>query len=108
MYNLRKKESIMTMNNNNTMSKRQQKYVDAIVATLGGGQSTYTRAELRTVSESHGWKWIPNWITHDDARRAGRGVFHIPEAMTMPPADEQVVDDAQSLTAEEESVTMTA
>ena len=94
----------MSMNSNTTMSNRQQKYVDAIVATHGGSKSTYTRAELRTVSESHGWKWIPNWITHDHARRAGRGVFNIPEAMTTP-GSEPVVE---TLTAEEESVTMTA
>ena len=28
-----------------------------------------------------GKKWIPNWITHDQSRRASRGVFLIPEVM---------------------------
>ena len=88
-----------------TLSNRQQKYVDAIIATHGGTSGTYTRAELRMVSEAHGWKWIPNWITHDDSRRAARGVFNIPEAIVLNAPMEPVVE---TLTAEETTATMTA
>ena len=43
--------------------------------------TTYHRSLLRAVSlELKGKIWIPNWITHDQSRRAGRGVFFIPEA----------------------------
>jgi len=93
----------MTTSTLSTLSNRQQKYVDAIVATHGGTQATYTRSELRTVSEAHGWKWIPNWITHDQARRSGRGVFHIPEAQSTPP------DSTESMeTTEMDPITMGA
>ena len=67
------------------LTNRQQAYIDAI-RTHGpdcGMDTTkeeYSRAELRQVSmKMKGKKWIPNWITHDQDRRAGVGVFHIPE-----------------------------
>jgi hypothetical protein len=67
------------------ISKRQAAYVDAILEfadTLGidCSKDTFTRAELRQVSmHFKGKKWIPNWITHDQSRRSGRGMFNIPE-----------------------------
>ena len=70
------------------LSKQQQRYVDAIIAaapTVGLDCTTpvFTREQLRAVSMIHkGKKWIPNWITHDQSRRAGRGVFNIPEVVT--------------------------
>ena len=70
------------------LSKQQQIYVDAIIAaapTVGIDCTTpqFTREQLRAVSMIHkGKKWIPNWITHDQSRRAGRGVFNIPEVVT--------------------------
>jgi len=68
-----------------TLTKRQQAYVDAIVEhadtlSIDCTKDTYTRAELRQVSmTAKGKVWIPNWITHDQSRRAGRGTFSIPE-----------------------------
>tara|TARA_R110000824_G_scaffold380085_1_gene572327 strand:+ start:2233 stop:2526 length:294 start_codon:yes stop_codon:yes gene_type:complete len=45
-------------------------------------KDTFSRAELRQVSMTmKGKKWIPNWITHDQSRRSGRGLFLIPEVM---------------------------
>lgn len=70
-------------------NKKRTAYIAAIVATHGGTSDTYTRKELREVSDSHGWKWIPNWITHDKARRVARGTFSIPEALVNPPAEER-------------------
>jgi len=69
------------------LSNRQMVYVNAIVEhapALGidTNKDTFSRAELRQVSMTmKGKKWIPNWITHDQSRRAGRGLFLIPEIM---------------------------
>ncbi len=68
-----------------TLTKRQQAYVDAIIEhapALGidCNKDTFTRAELRQVSMAvKGKIWIPNWITHDQSRRVGRGSFNLPE-----------------------------
>ena len=69
------------------LSNRQMTYITAITThapTLGldTNKDTFSRAELRQVSMlMKGKKWIPNWITHDQSRRAGRGLFLIPEVM---------------------------
>ena len=69
------------------LSNRQMVYVNAIIEhapALGidTNKDTFSRAELRQVSMTYkGKKWIPNWITHDQSRRAGRGLFLIPEIM---------------------------
>ena len=69
------------------LSNRQKAYIDAIVAEapalgIDTNKQTFSRAELRQVSmATKGKKWIPNWITHDQSRRAERGVFTIPEVM---------------------------
>ena len=66
-------------------TKIQQQYIDSIVDYLTDlgtpvNVETFTRNELREVSNKHkGSAWIPNWITHDQSRRASRGVFYIPE-----------------------------
>ena len=69
-----------------TTDKRRLAYIEAIkvthAETISEGKNTFSRKELRQVSDAHGWKWIPNWITHDQSRRAGRGVFNIPEVVT--------------------------
>ncbi len=69
----------------NELTKLRKVYIDGIVehgTTLGINleKDTFCRAELRQISMSmKGKKWIPNWITHDHARRAGKGIFHLPE-----------------------------
>ena len=74
------------------ISKRQQAYVEAIQTYANDigidlTTETFTRAELRLVSmKLKGKRWIPNWITHDQSRRTGRGVFSIPEAVQVPVA----------------------
>ena len=71
----------------NELSNRQKAYIAAIVAEapalgIDTNKQTFSRAELRQVSmATKGKKWIPNWITHDQSRRAERGVFTIPEVM---------------------------
>ena len=67
------------------LSNRQKVYVDAVIEhapALGIdlNKDEFSSAELRQVSMTlKGKKWIPNWITHDQSRRAERGVFLIPE-----------------------------
>ena len=79
-----------------TNDKRRLAYIEAIKVThseaISEGKNTFSRKELRQVSDAHGWKWIPNWITHDTSRRVDRGVFSIPEAQGQdhdPAADSQ-------------------
>ena len=78
----------MSTNTDRKVNKRRTDYIAAIVAVHGGSQKNYSRKELRAVSDAHGWKWIPNWITHDQSRRVSRGVFSIPEAYIMPEENE--------------------
>ena len=74
-----------------TTDKRRLAYIEAIKVThaeaISEGKNTFSRKELRQVSDAHGWKWIPNWITHDPSRRTGRGVFSIPEVNPSPSSD---------------------
>ena len=71
----------MNNDNYNNLTSRRASYVDAIrehAPALGIDitKDHYSRAELRQVSMA--WKskiWIPNWITHDQSRRMGRGMF---------------------------------
>tara|TARA_Y100000034_G_scaffold87327_1_gene104738 strand:- start:38 stop:415 length:378 start_codon:yes stop_codon:yes gene_type:complete len=71
----------------NELTSRQKVYVDAIMEhanelNINVNKTEFSRAELRQVSmKLKGKVWIPNWITHDVSRRAGRGVLNIPEVM---------------------------
>ncbi len=89
----------------NELSKRQQAYVDAIrsfgpAQGLDIAKTVYNRAELRQISEEFkGKPWIPNWITHDQSRRDGRGAFSIPEVPLASPAATGDLDDTPSVDA---------
>ena len=97
------------------LSNRQMVYVNAIIEHAPGlgidiNKDTFSRAELRQVSMTmKGKKWIPNWITHDQSRRAGRGLFLIPEVMetlAVTPGQGQEGDDlADSAPMTQEEVT---
>ena len=71
----------------NNLTKRRQKYIDAIrehasELNIDITKTDYTRSELRQVSmKIKGNIWIPAFITHDKSRRVGRGVFNIPEVV---------------------------
>tara|TARA_R110000824_G_scaffold389952_2_gene586211 strand:+ start:787 stop:1092 length:306 start_codon:yes stop_codon:yes gene_type:complete len=73
----------------NERTKTQQEYIDSIVEYANSqGRPTcaevFNRIDLREVSMNHkGSAWIPNWITHDQSRRSGRGKFYIPEVAEM-------------------------
>ena len=84
------------------LSNRQMVYVNAIIEHAPGlgidiNKDTFSRAELRQVSITmKGKKWILDWITHDQSRRAGRGLFLIPEikeTLAVTPGQGQEGDD---------------
>jgi len=101
----------MNNTNHNTMTARRFAYVEAIreyAPALGIDitKDTYSRAELRQVSMA--WKskiWIPNWITHDQGRRVGRGMFSIPEVPVSTTGNDAnssaPVDETKTVTTEE-------
>ena len=90
--------------NYNKLSNRQKVYIDAVIEHapaigINMNKQEFSRAELRQVSMvMKGKKWIPNWITHDQSRRVGRGVFLIPEikdAIAVSPGQETTGDIEQ-------------
>ena len=97
----------------NNLTKQRKAYVDGILehgVALGINLSkdTFCRAELRQISMSmKGKKWIPNWITHEHTRRAGVGVFHLPEVSEKYTADRETttcgVHSSESSTGIEEN-----
>jgi|TARA_Y100000310_G_scaffold220021_1_gene221451 hypothetical protein len=88
------------------LTKRQKVYIDAVVQFgpsngIDLNKTEFSRAELRLVSMSFkGKKWIPNWITHDQSRRAGRGIFTIPEVSDVAPGQETPADLEQDSVSE--------
>ena len=90
-----------------TLTTRQQAYVDAIVEhadALGIDctKDTYTRAELRQVSmAAKGKIWIPNWITHDQSRRVGRGTFNLSEVREAYAANSMIESAVDSIVGAE-------
>jgi len=94
----------------NELSNRQKMYVDAIrehgpTMGLDITKTVFTRSELRPISEEmKGKPWIPNWITHDQSRRDGRGAFSIPEVPVASPA---AIEDTQSTPSVDAAPAMT-
>jgi len=84
------------------INKRRDNYISAIRAMYGSEKHTFTRAELRAVSAANGWKWIPNWITHDQDRRVKRGTFSIPEVTNIVIAS---VEDSEPVASEVDAST---
>ena len=92
------------MNAYDALSNRQRAYVDAVIEhapalNINIAKDDFSRAELRQISmTTKGKKWIPNWITHDQSRRTGRGIFLIPEvkaAVAVSPGEETSGDIEQ-------------
>ena len=94
--------------NYNKLSNRQKVYIDAVIEHapaigINMNKQEFSRAELRQVSMvMKGKKWIPNWITHDQSRRVGRGIFLIPEIM-----DATAVSPGQETTGDMEQDAVT-
>jgi hypothetical protein len=91
------------------LTNRQQAYVDAIrehgpACGIDITKNEYSRAELRPISlKMKGKVWIPNWITHDQARRISRGMFSLPEVPVAtapePEATEALIEEAEVVMA---------
>lgn len=61
------------------LSPKQSALVDALRSN-GVNSSPVTRTDIAEANQSLGKSAsVPSWILHDDARRAGRGLFHVPE-----------------------------
>jgi hypothetical protein len=80
-------KSVRNTNNGVTMysnlQTRQRRFVDTIVSLYGNGDGeyNYTRSQVLTASEKCGMSGAPVWVTNDPKRRAGRGLYNIPEAV---------------------------
>jgi MoxR-like ATPase len=64
------------------MTHLTEKQTELVAALQAGGVTTspVSRAQICDASESLGKsRSVPSWILHDDSRRAGRGLFHVPE-----------------------------
>ena len=62
-----------------TMKPAQKQLVDALI-TAGVVTSPVTRAAIAEANQACGKSAsVPSWILHDSSRRAGRGLFHVPE-----------------------------
>ena len=61
------------------MKPAQKQLVDALI-TAGVVTSPVTRAAIAEANQACGKSAsVPSWILHDQSRRAGRGLFHVPE-----------------------------
>ena len=69
------------------LKQRPQQFVNALAAA--GCTSPVTRADLVAACESTGiYTCPPSWITQDSTRKAGRGLYDIPEIASASPKDE--------------------
>ena len=70
-----------------TMLKaRQNQYVEALAAA--GCKSPVTRADLIAACENTGlYSCPPSWITQDSTRKAGRGLYDVPELDSASPKE---------------------
>jgi hypothetical protein len=58
------------------LKPKQQAFID--LAKSEGMTSPMSRDDMRLLRENHGMSF-PAWIMRDDSRRAGRGLYHVPE-----------------------------
>ena len=63
------------------LQTRQKRFVIALVSICGTPDATcgYTRAEVLRASTKCGMCGAPVWVTNDESRRLGRGIYFIPE-----------------------------
>ena len=70
-----------------SLTKSQTKYVHAIIEhapthKVNVNKVNFSRAELRLISLTYKSNDdVPNWIVKDHSRRAGRGLYAVPEVM---------------------------
>ena len=71
-----------TMSNNyNNLQTRQQRFVDTLASLFGAGDGNrnYTRTQVLTAASKCGMSCAPVWVTNNADRRAGRGLYAVPE-----------------------------
>jgi len=71
-----------TMSNNyNNLQSRQQRFVDTLASLFGAGDGNrnYTRTQVLTAASKCGMSCAPVWVTNNADRRAGRGLYAVPE-----------------------------
>lgn len=92
-----------TMSNYKNLQSRQRRFVDTIANLFGNGDGAYnyTRSQVLAASEACGMSGTPVWVTNDSNRRAGRGIYNIPEAtsatQTQITSTEKVVSKPQGV-----------
>jgi hypothetical protein len=59
-----------------TLKSKQQAFID--LAKSEGMTNPMSRDDMKYLRENHGMSF-PAWIMRDDSRRAGRGLYHVPE-----------------------------
>ena len=68
------------------LKARQKQYVDALAAA--GATSPVTRQDLIAACENTGlYSCPPSWITQDSTRKAGRGLYDLPELDSASPKE---------------------
>ena len=87
------------------LKPKQQDFID--LAKSEGMTSPMSRDDMRTLRENHGMSF-PAWIMRDDSRRAGRGLYHVPELNGESVANPNPINaDAPAPVAEENVDTQT-
>ena len=56
--------------------EKREAFIDKAKSILGVNRVTITRKELKEITKKHKIKF-PNWLTHEDGYRAGRGLYHL-------------------------------
>lgn len=88
MKNTKTASTSRNTNKDNSMSAysnlqtRQRRFVDTIVNLFGNGDGeyNYTRPQVLAAAEACSMSGAPVWVTNDNKRRAGRGLYNIHEA----------------------------
>jgi len=65
------------------LKKNQIKFLEWIHAEgVNAGQTSFSRAFLKTVAMKNGMAWAPAWIVKNKSRNINRGYYSIPEYAT--------------------------
>jgi len=73
----------------NSLQTRQRKFIDTLVGLFGAGDGNfnYTRTQVLTAATKCGMSCAPVWITNNADRRAGRGLYAVPETASASATD---------------------
>jgi len=70
--------------NYKNLQTRQQRFVDTLASLYGKGDGdrNYTRTQVLAAADKCGMSGAPVWVTNDNNRRAGRGLYSVPETVS--------------------------